>query len=112
MKSDHGRREIRWVSRSRSQMARRKVEGNDYKGEVGSSPQDRSGEQAEAEGMEGGQSGMNYIVRAWKAKDGKSQNDFWEFETEEEANDFADWKANQLRKYGYEFDVRVYQQIG
>ena len=55
---------------------------------------------------------MSYLVRAWKSKDGKCQNDFWEFETEEEANDFADWKAKQLRKYGYEFDVRVYKQIG
>ena len=33
-------------------------------------------------------------------------------ETEEEANDFADWKAKQLRKYGYEFHVRVYKLIG
>ena len=55
---------------------------------------------------------MSYLVRAWKSKDGKSHDDFWEFETEEEANEFADWKAKQLRKYGYEFDVRVYQQIG
>lgn len=55
--------------------------------------------------------GMNFLVRAWKSKDGKSQNDLWEFETEEEAKDFADWKAKQLRKYGYEFDVRVYEQI-
>ena len=55
---------------------------------------------------------MNYIVRAWKEKNGKSHNDFWEFETEEEANDFADWKAKQLRKYGYEFSVSVYKLIG
>ena len=61
---------------------------------------------------ERGQGRMRYIVRAIKEKNGKIHNDFWEFETEEEANDFADWKAKQLRKYGYEFDVRVYQQIG
>lgn len=54
----------------------------------------------------------SYIVRAWKSKNGKCHNDFWEFETEEEANDFADWKAKKLREQGYEFDVRVYQQIG
>ena len=56
--------------------------------------------------------GMKYLVRAWKEKDGKSQNDFWTFETEEDARDFADWKAKQLRKYGYEFDVSIYQMIG
>ena len=55
---------------------------------------------------------MNYLVRAFKSKDGKRQNDFWEFETEEEANDFADWKAKQLRKYGYEFFISVYKLIG
>lgn len=55
---------------------------------------------------------MNFLVRAWKSKDGKVENDFWEFESEEEANDFADWKAKQLRKYGYEFNVRVYKLIG
>ena len=54
---------------------------------------------------------MKYLVRAFKTKDGKSQNDFWEFETKEEANDFADWKAKQLRKYGYEFCVMVYELI-
>lgn len=54
---------------------------------------------------------MKYIVRALKVKDGKPQNDFWEFSTKEEAEDFADWKANQLRKYGYEFCVNVYELI-
>ena len=55
---------------------------------------------------------MKYLVRAYKEKDGKGQNDFWEFETKEEADDFADWKAKQLRKYGYEFAVNVYELIG
>ena len=54
---------------------------------------------------------MKYIVRALMFKDGKSQNDFWEFFTKEEAEDFAEWKANQLRKYGYEFCVNVYELI-
>jgi hypothetical protein len=55
---------------------------------------------------------MEYLVIAWKEKDGKTKNDFWMFNTEEEAIDFADWKAKQLRKYEYEFDVRIYKQIG
>ena len=38
------------------------VEGNDYEGKVGSSPPDRSGEQAEAEGMEGAKCGMIEIT--------------------------------------------------
>jgi hypothetical protein len=54
----------------------------------------------------------NYLVVAEKRKDGTSKTDMYEFETEEEANEFADWKAKQLRKYGYEFHVRVFQQIG
>ena len=90
---------------------RKESKGYDYEGKVGGSPPNRSGEQAQAEGVEGGQRRMSYLVRAWKEKNGKMHNDFWEFETEEEANDFADWKANQLRKFGYEFDVRIYQQI-
>jgi hypothetical protein len=56
--------------------------------------------------------GQKYLVKAWKEKGGKVQNDFWTFETEEDARDFADWKAAQLRKYGYEFDVSIYQMIG
>ena len=55
---------------------------------------------------------MNYLVRAFMTKDGIRQNDFWEFVTEEEANDFADWKAKQLRRFGYEFCVSVYKLIG
>ena len=55
---------------------------------------------------------MKYLVRAFKEKNGKSQNDFWEFATKEEADDFADWKAKQLRKYGYEYVVNVYELIG
>jgi hypothetical protein len=42
-------------------------------------------------------------------KDHQSKTDFWEFETLEEAKDFADWKAKQLKKYGYEFDVQIYE---
>ena len=52
---------------------------------------------------------MKYIVRAWKNKDGKSKNDFWEFETQEEAKDFAEWKAKKLKEHGYEFDVMIYE---
>jgi len=54
---------------------------------------------------------MKYIVRALKEKNGKSHNDLWEFETKEEAQDFADWKAKQLRKNGYEFCVNIYELI-
>ena len=53
--------------------------------------------------------GMNFLVKAWKMKDHQSKTDFWEFETLEEAKDFADWKAKQLKKYGYEFDVQIYE---
>lgn len=55
---------------------------------------------------------MNFIVRAFwfkNGKDRKGHNDFWEFETVEDAKDFADYKADQLRKNGYEFDVRIYE---
>ena len=58
---------------------------------------------------------MSYLVRASKFKPNTQEKgeDLYEFETEEEASSFADWKAEQLRKNGYEFfDVRVYQQIG
>ena len=55
---------------------------------------------------------MNYIVRAWWQPKGKmSHNDFWEFETEDEARDFADFKADQFRKRDCEFDVSIYQRI-
>ena len=58
-----------------------------------------------------GQSGMNYIVRAIMFKDGKPDNDLWEFETKEEAEDFADYKAKQLRKHVYDFAVNIYKLI-
>ena len=52
---------------------------------------------------------MNYLVRAWKSMNGKQHDDLYEFETLDEAKEFADWKADNLRKHGYEFDVRIYE---
>ena len=52
---------------------------------------------------------MSYLVRVSTA----AEEDLHDFDTEEEANDYADWKADDLRKHGHEFfDVRVYEQIG
>ena len=55
---------------------------------------------------------MSYLVRAWWMPKGKMSHErFWEFETEEEARDFANWKADQLSNGGYEFDVSIFQRI-
>ena len=86
---------------------------DDTETETGDAQAYCAGERTQVAGVEAEswQSGMKYIVRALMFKDGKSQNDFWEFFTKEEAEDFAEWKANQLRKYGYEFCVNVYELI-
>ena len=54
---------------------------------------------------------MNYLVYIWKSKDGKPETDFREYDDLDDANEYADFKASQLRKYGYEFNVRVYQLV-
>ena len=56
---------------------------------------------------------MNYIVRVLYTQKGKRTHlDYHEFNTEEDANDYADWKASEFRKNGYEFAVDVYKRIG
>ena len=88
------------------------VEGYDHEGEAGNAQAHRSGKPAKAEGVEGKEEGcMNYLVYIWKSKDGKSETDFRECDDLDDANEYADFKASQLRKYGYEFDVRVYKLI-
>ena len=55
---------------------------------------------------------MNYLVKVWWMPKGKRcHTDFHEFRTAEEANDYADWKAEQFRKGVYEFDISIYQRI-
>ena len=53
---------------------------------------------------------MDYLVVAWKCKDGKAETHTWSFDELDEAKDFADWKTSNLKKRGYEYDVAIYER--
>lgn len=52
----------------------------------------------------------DYIVRVLKWIPGKrAHEEIHEFDTEEDAKDYAEFKAGLCRKYGYEFAIRIYK---
>ena len=56
---------------------------------------------------------MKFLVRCRKRKTliDRLQEELHDFETLEEAQEYADFKAKLCRKYGYEFDVQIYELI-
>ena len=52
---------------------------------------------------------MRFLVRCWKSKDGRVDNEFMEYMDLEDAKDYAKFKADQCRRYGYEFNVQIYE---
>lgn len=52
----------------------------------------------------------DYIVRVLKWKNGKNTHEeIHEFDTVEDAKEYADFKEKLCRKYGYEFAIRIYK---
>ena len=52
----------------------------------------------------------DYIVRVLKWVNGKNTHEeIHDFDTLEDAKDYADFKANLCKKYGYEFVIRIYK---
>ena len=52
----------------------------------------------------------DYIVRVLEWKPGKNTHEeIHDFDTEEDAKDYADFKADLCRKYEYEFAIRIYK---